>query len=374
MKTILHIIRKEFLQLRRDPKMFPILFIAPIVQFIFLGYAANLDVKSIPLVVYDMDRSKNSRDFINHYTNSEYFQLIGTCDHMEEINDWIDKGKANMAVLIPVGFEQNLSAGKKTEIQIISDGAESNSATIGLNYATMIALRYSQQILLKKLLLIHSNQIDVIDYQSRIWYNPELKSRYFMIPGILAMLLMVMTMMLTSLGIVKEKEIGTMEQLIVTPIKSYQLILGKLFPFVIIGIIDIIMVITLSILWFNIVIKGSILLLFVLSIAFLLTTLGLGLFISTVSRTQQQAMMTAIFFFMMPMMFFSGFIFPIENMPKIIQYISYFLPLRYYFVIIRGIYLKGTGIMELWDETGALLLFGILIMALSITKFNKKLD
>ncbi|MBP7460842.1 MAG: ABC transporter permease [Candidatus Delongbacteria bacterium] len=374
MQTILHIIRKEFLQLRRDPRMFPILFLAPIAQFIFLGYAANLDVKSIPFVVHDQDRTKTSRDFITQYANSEYFSLVDNCDYMDQVDDWIDQSKANLAILIPRGFEQDLLSGETTELQIISDGAEANSATIGLNYAGMIALRYSQQIILKKLQRIGYSRTTAIDFQPRIWYNPELKSRYFMIPGILALLLMVMTMILTSLGIVKEKEIGTMEQLIVTPIKSYQLILGKLFPFVIIGVIDIIMVVTLSILWFDIAIKGSIILLFLLSFAFLLTTLGLGLFISTISRTQQQAMMTSIFFFMMPMMFFSGFIFPIENMPKIIQGISYLLPLRYYFVIIRGIYLKGAGILELWDETGALLLFGLMIMTLSIIKFHKKLD
>ena len=210
--------------------------------------------------------------------------------------------------------------------------------------------------------------------QIRVWYNPDLKSRNFMVPGVLGLLLMVMTMILTSLAIVKEKELGTLEQLIVTPIRPYQLIIGKLAPFFVIGVIDVVLVILVALLVFALPVKGGILLLIALSIVFLMTTLGLGLFISTISRTQQQAMMTAIFFFMLPMIFFSGFVFPIENMPPVIQGISYLIPLRYYFVIVRGLFLKGVGLDVLWTQAAALLALGTAILSMSVLRFQKRIS
>jgi ABC-2 type transport system permease protein len=210
--------------------------------------------------------------------------------------------------------------------------------------------------------------------QIRVWYNPDLKSRNFMVPGVLGLLLMVMTMILTSLAIVKEKELGTLEQLIVTPIRPYQLIIGKLAPFFVIGVIDVVLVILVALLVFALPVKGGILLLIALSIVFLMTTLGLGLFISTISRTQQQAMMTAIFFFMLPMIFFSGFVFPIENMPPVIQGVSYLIPLRYYFVIVRGLFLKGVGLDVLWTQAAALLALGTAILSMSVLRFQKRIS
>jgi ABC-2 type transport system permease protein len=248
-------------------------------------------------------------------------------------------------------------------------------AAMALNYASIIVLRYSQNILLEKLERLKFNgwRVLALDAQTRVWYNPELKSRNFMIPGVLALLLMVMTMILTSLAIVKEKEAGTMEQLIVTPIKPYQLIMGKLVPFIGIGIIDIFIVVLVATFWFNIPVKGNIFLLFALTTIFLMTTLGLGLFVSTVSRTQQQAMMTAMFFVMLPMIFLSGFVFPIENMPKVVQFFTYFMPLRYFFVIVRGLFLKGVGLAALWDQALILLAFGLVIFSLSALRFRKKI-
>jgi len=218
-----------------------------------------------------------------------------------------------------------------------------------LSYATIIVSQFSQNILLES--LVKQGVVTLparVSAEFRIWYNPELKSRNFMVPGVLGLLLMVMTMLLTSLAIVKEKELGTLEQLVVTPIKPYQLIIGKLAPFFMIGVVDVLLVVFFASLVFNLPVKGGVPLLVALSLIFLMTTLGLGLFISTISRTQQQAMMTAIFFFMLPMMFFAGFVFPIENMPTIIQYVSYLIPLRYYFIIVRGLFLKGVGIQILW--------------------------
>jgi len=376
MRTILHIIRKEFIQLRRDRRMFAIVFIAPIFQLIILGYAANLDVRDIPTVVCDMDNTQTSREFVSNFTNSGYFTLESYVDKIEEVDHYIDSRKASIAIVIPRGFGDKVIAGRPAQLQIIADGSETNSATIGLNYASMIVTRYSRNIILQTFERLRYPGLKParVNPEMRVWYNPELKSRNFMIPSVLGLLLMVMTLMLTSLATVKEKEVGTMEQLIVTPIRPYQLITGKLAPFTIIGFIDVILVVLVATFWFNVPVKGGVSLLLGLCMIFLMTTLGLGLLVSTVSRTQQQAMMTAIFFVMMPMMFLSGFVFPIENMPKVIQFFTYLLPLRYFFVIIRGVFLKGVGIEELWDEATVLFVFGIVILTMSIFRFHKKLE
>jgi ABC-2 type transport system permease protein len=261
-------------------------------------------------------------------------------------------------------------------VQAIADGSESSAASVGLNYAASVLAGFSQQVLLTKFKRLGAGNLHpiTIDPEVRVWYNPELKSRNFLIPGILAMLLMTMTTMLTSLAVVKEKELGTMDQLMVSPIKPYQLIIGKLTPFVIIGLIDTVLVLLGVTLWFGVPVRGSVLLLFGLTGLFLLTTLGLGLFVSTVSKTQQQAMMTSMFFVMMPMNFLSGFIFPIENMPKVIQAITYIIPLRYFFVIIRGLFLRGVGMEALWPQALALFVFGVGILTLSILRFRRKLS
>ena len=375
MKIILHIIRKEFLQILRDRKMLPIIFIAPILQLIVLGYAANLDVRNIPTIVCDLDRSSVSRELIDKFTNSGYFVANRYVDDIRDIDKHIDNGTASLAIVIPIDFSTDIRAGRSAELQIIADGSDANMATIGLNYAETIVAIYSADIAVKRIERTLGSGAGVagINPELRVWYNPELKSRNFIVPGILGLLLMLTTMVLTSLAIVKEKEIGTMEQLVVTPIKPYQLIIGKLTPFVIIGIVDIILILLVATFWFNIPVRGSVTFLFVLCIVFLMTTLGLGLFVSTVSKTQQQAMMTSTFFVMQPMLFLSGFIFPIENMPRIIQLYTYSLPLRYFFVIVRGLFLKGIGFAELWDESLILFLFGIAILSLSIMRFQKKL-
>jgi ABC-2 type transport system permease protein len=376
MKTILHIVKKEFLQFKRDRKMLAMSFIAPVFQLVILGYAANLDVRDMPTVVFDPDNSTQSRELVSDFVNSGYFDVVAHVNRHDEIDGYIDNGSANLAVVFPPDFGENVLAGRTAQLQAIADGADANTATIGLNYVTMAVQRYSQAIQIKRITRSGNPGLGpaAVDPEVRVWYNPELKSRNFMVPGVLALLLMVITMILTSLAIVKEREIGTMEQLIVTPIRPYQLIIGKLAPFTIIGLIDIMLVLVVAGFWFKVPIRGNIPLLYGLCGVFLLTTLGLGLLVSTISRNQQQAMMTAIFFVMMPMMFLSGFVFPIENMPRIIQFFTYFLPLRYFFVIVRGLFLKGVGLAHLWDESLALLAFGVIIMGLSIGRFRKSLE
>jgi ABC-2 type transport system permease protein len=375
MKIILNIIRKEFIQLRQDKKMFGISFLAPILQLLILGYAASLDVSEIPLIVCDMDHSAESRNMADHFTANGSFSIRGYTERLQDVDGWLDNGRAAVALLIPKGFGKKLGNGTPAPLQVIADGTESSSASIGFSYASMIVMEYSQNIILETMLKHGALILPArVVPQIRVWYNPDLKSRNFMVPGVLGLLLMVMTMILTSLAIVKEKELGTLEQLIVTPIRPYQLIIGKLAPFFVIGVIDVVLVILVALLVFALPVKGGILLLIALSIVFLMTTLGLGLFISTISRTQQQAMMTAIFFFMLPMIFFSGFVFPIENMPPVIQGVSYLIPLRYYFVIVRGLFLKGVGLDVLWTQAAALLALGTAILSMSVLRFQKRIS
>lgn len=373
MRTLLHIIRKEFIQLKRDPRLIAILFISPVIQLILLGYAANLDVRDIPAVICDLDGSAAGRALTARFENSGYFRTEATVANPEDVDEYLDRGKASIALIIPKGFGRKVVSEETAAVQVIVDGTESLSATIGLNYAAMIVTEYSLDALVRSLERKAAGMRTAASVRPeiRVWYNPELRSRNFFVPGVLATLLMVMTMMLTSLGIVKEKETGTMEQLVVTPVRPIQLILGKFLPFLLIGLVDVILVITVAVFWFRVPVKGSIILLLGLSIIFMMTTLGLGLFISTISKNQQQAMMTSVFF-MIPQIILSGFVFPIENMPEIIRWLTIVIPMKYFLVIIRGIFLKEAGMETLWDEAAALFIFGLAILGLSILRFRKK--
>jgi len=375
MNTIGYLVRKEFQQMRRDTRMLRIIFMSPIIQLLILGYAANLDVREIPAVVCDLDRSSRSRELAGSFFHSGYFTYAASTQAMGQVDRFLSDGKASIALIIPQGFGEKIAGSGTAVLQVIADGSESNVAISALNYTALIVGRFSNRIVLDRLdragIPLKPVQVKT---EARVWYNPELKSRNFMVPGILAQLLMIMTMMLTSLAIVKEKENGTLEQLIVTPIRPVQLILGKLIPFILIGFIDVILSLVVALLLFGIRVRGSLLLLFGLSGVFLLSTLGLGLLISTLSRNQQQAMMTSTFFVMTPMIILSGFVFPIENMPRLIQYFTYLLPLRYFFVIIRGLFLKGSGLAELWGQALILLGFGVAILGLSALRFRKRLE
>jgi ABC-2 type transport system permease protein len=375
MKAILSIVWKEFLQLRRDKRLFPVIFISPILQLLLLGYAANLDVRDIPSVICDLDRSAASRAFLDDFVNSGYFSVRARVGRMDEIDGFLDNGHAAMAFVIPRGFGDDLAGGRPTSVLIIADGSESQSATIGVGYATLIAGRYTQRLVIQRFQRTKGGGLRpvLVNAEVRVWYNPALRSRNFMVPGVLGLILMIMTISLASQGVVREKEAGTMEQLIVTPIRPHQLIIGKLLPFVLIGLVEATFVLVVARGWFGIPIRGSVGLLYLLSLAFMLNTLGIGLFVSTISKTQQQAMFSTVFF-IMPMMLLGGFVFPIENMPRFFQIVSHIVPTRYFFVIIRGIMLRGAGWAELWDQAAALVILGSVILALSILRFHKKLD
>ncbi|KPK96342.1 hypothetical protein AMJ80_00505 [bacterium SM23_31] len=374
MVRIKQIILKEFRQLRRDRRMLPIVFAAPIIQLILLGYAATLDIKNLTLAVCDLDRTSISRDLIEGFIGSPYFSEVNYVDVSSEIDPIINRNEANLAIVIPHGFARSIRRGEPEKVQILVDGSDANTANIGLGYSMRIINGFTRSLVENA----PKNNIEVsyflIDTRSRVWYNPEIKSANFMVPGVVCLILMIITIALASMAIVKEKEIGTLEQLIVTPVKPYQLIIGKLAPFTIIGYVIITVVITVAHFWFKVPFEGSLVLLYFLTFGYLLSTLGLALFISTISRTQQQAMLSAAFFVILPFVYLSGFIFPIENMPRVIQYITYFIPLRYFLEIVRGIFLKGNTFGILLPQFLAMIAFGIVIMSLSILRFRKKLE
>jgi len=375
MKIILNIVIKEFLQLRRDPRLFGVIFIAPILQLILLGYAANLDVENIHTAVYDQDKTVTSRNFIEKFQHSGYFSIDNYIDNYNQLTELIDKGDVLWALVIPNDFEKKLERGEQAKVQAIFDGSDGNKTAIAFGYINGIVSSYSQNILLEQRDKsgLKNALTGTLTSELRVWYNPDLKTRNFMVPNIMGLLLTVITTVLMAMAIVKEREIGTLEQIIVTPIKSYQLIIGKIIPFIIIGFLDVLIVICVMVFWFGIGIRGDFFFLIFASFIFVLSTLGIGLFVSTVSKTQQQAMMVAMFAILMPTNFLSGFAFPIENMPQWIQPITYLIPLRYYITILRGVILKGDGFVDLLPETAALLIIGIIILTLSSLRFKKKL-
>lgn len=376
MKIILTIIIKEFLQLKRDPRLFGIIFIAPVLQLILLGYAANLDINNINTVVYNQDKTVSSREFIDKFERSGYFTMNHYADSYDQVMNYINKGDDLWALVIPKDFEKKLQRGETVQLQALFDGSDGNKASIAFGYVTGVVSSYSQNILIeaKNRSGLKSIAAVNINPELRVWYNPDLKTRVFMLPGIMGLLLTIITTSLMAMAIVKEREIGTLEQIIVTPIKPAQLIIGKTIPFIVFGFIDVLIVTVVMVYWFGIAIRGDFFFLMLASFIYVLSALGLGLFISTVSKTQQQAMMVAMFGVLLPMNFLSGFAFPIENMPGWIQPITYLIPLRYYITILRGVILKGDGFFQLIPETAALLGIGIVILAASSLRFRKRLE
>ncbi len=377
MKRILRVVKKEFLQLRRDKRMFGMLFVAPVLQLILLGYAATVDVKNIPIVVCDLDNTKESRELLSHFTSSGYFTTVAYIDDVNQVDHYLKSGKAGMAIVVPVHFGRDLQAGRTPQLAVIADGSDSNTSGIGLSYASTIALSYARNIVVKRAesynLIKNANDLPQVVAQTRAWYNPDLESVNFMVPAVLVMVLMVITLTITSLAIVKEKENGTIEQIVVTPLHDLEFILGKMIPFVLIGMVDVLLVLFVSVYVFHVPLRGNVITLLVLSLLFIMVALGLGLLVSSISKTQQQATMTAQFFVMMPMLILAGFIFPIENMPKFFQYITYLIPVRYFMEIVRGIFLKGDGFADLWPQILALFAIGVVVLSMSVYTFRRSI-
>jgi ABC-2 type transport system permease protein len=364
--------------------MIPVLLVGPLIQLLALGYAANLDVTEIPLVLVDQDRTADSRDLVERFTGSGYFRLVGSEESVRSIDPYLVEGRAQVALVIRAGYGEAVGAGGAPEVQVIADGSDSNSAILGLGYASRIISAANAARIREELERLGREaaagrrpghfSAGRIDLVPRVWYNPDLKSRWFFVPAILAMTLMLTTLILPSMAVVREKEIGTLEQIIVTPIRPWQLILGKLLPFGVIGVVNLLAVASLVNLQFGVPLRGHLATLVLLTLPFLMTTLGLGLLVSTLVGNQQQAMMTSIFLVMVPMIYLSGLIFPIQNMPRAIQAVTYAIPLRYYNNIIRGVFLKGSGLSVLYPEMLILLAFGLAALALASLRFQKRLD
>ncbi len=363
MRTLVNILVKELLQLKRDPKILPILFIAPVVQLTILGYAATTDVRRVELAVCDLDRTPASRDLVETFTSSTYFRKVVSVPSQDRFDPWLDSGRARIALTIPAEYAADRSAGRPVEVQLIADGSDAMSGTLGLSYA---------QGVLQHVAETEGFRLPV-ELRPKVLYNPDLVSRYYMVPGVLAMILMIMTMMLTSMALVRETEIGTMEQLLVTPLSPGAIIVGKLVPYALVGTVEICTALPVVLFWFRVPLKGSLGTLALLTIPFMLCTLGLGLLVSTLARTQQQAMMISTFVFLMPQIYLSGFVFPIQNMPEVFQWITYAVPLRYYVTVLRGVFLKGVGLETLWPQGLALLGLGVVILSFARVRFRQRL-
>ena len=373
-ERIKHMLIKEFIEVFRDPRMKALVFVVPILQLIVFSYAANTDVHNIATAVYDLDNTVSSRELVSRFVRSDYFDVVAYISNNAQERKLLDRGKVLVVLHLDKGFEGNLLAGRSAQFQMIVDGTDSNTAGIVLSYSNTIVHRFSQEILSQR---IHRLRGDVsqpgqIKLQTRTWFNENLESRTFFVPGVIALMITLLTLLLTSLAIVREKEIGTMEQIMVTPIRPVEFILGKTVPFALISFIDLTLVALVGVLWFGIPVRGSFVLLVSAMSVYLLSALGIGLLISTISQTQQQAMMSTFFFFM-PAVLLSGFMFPIANMPVVVQWLTYLNPMRYAMVILRGIFLKGVGMSILWPQITALAVMGAITLGLASRRFRKTL-
>ncbi len=377
MQRLRFLVWKEFLELRKDPKLFGVVIVAPILQLTLLGYAATTDVRDVPVVVADGDRSSSSRELIARFDGSPNFTVLDVVSTVNDVEPYLERGRAWLALSIPAGYGVQVARKIPVTLQVIADGSDSNSTTVALGYATSLIGGYAQELVEARVAAAPPAEEPVrragsIEPRIRIWFNPQLESRYFMIPGVLALVLLVVTANLASMAIVREKELGTLEQLNVTPLRRWELIAGKLLPYGSIAMVDVLLVVAVAVFWFEVPLRGSFALLLAMSLLYVVCTLALGLFISTISDTQQQAMMTATFFFLTPMIYLSGFIFPIENMPQVIQAVTYLIPLRYFLVIVRGIFLKGIGLDLLWPQAAALAAWGSIVLALAVSRSRKR--
>ena len=366
-ERIYHMMVKEFLQMLRDRRMKFLIFVTPVIQLIIFGYAATTDVDHIRTAVYDGDRSADSRALVEAFTGSGYFQLNTWLVNEAQIDEVLDRGHVVLVLRIERGFSDDLRSGRPGAVQVLVDGTDSNTGTLAMSYAQRIISDFSLTV---------SGSFEEpggVILRSRTWYNPELKSRNFNVPGVMALILMLTSLLLTSMAVVREREIGTLEQLMVTPIRPIELILGKTLPFVLIAYIQLVMVLAISLFWFEVPLVGNPLILLFGAGLYLMSTLGVGLFISTISRTQQQALMSAFFFFF-PAILLSGFMFPIENMPEPAQWITYLNPLRYFLVIVRDVFLKGNGLGVLWPQFAAQALLGSSLLLLSTLRFTKRIS
>lgn len=372
MRKILYIIKKEFLQIRRDRAMIGIIFVVPVIQLIILGYVISSEVKNLQTVICDLDKSPQSREFISKIENSGYFIIHKHDDRYQGADHYLDSGQAHVVVVIPNHFGRSVSSGRSSTLQVLLDGQNTNSATIALSYIRGILIDFAadkMDVFARRLQV----QPVTIEAQTRFWYNPDLQYSDYMVPGIAAFLLTIITTLLSAMGLVREREIGTLEQLSVTPVKKHQLLIGKIIPFAILGFLELAIALIFAKIWYDIPLQGNLAVFALFTLIYLFTTLGLGLLISASAQTQQQALFMS-WFFMVFALLMSGFIFPIENMPPIAQYISYLNPLRYFILVVREILIKGAGLAQLYEQGLVLVLFGATIFSFAVMRYKERLS
>lgn len=374
MGRLAYVLRKEFTQLRRDKMMPRMILFAPILQLVLFGYAATSDVRNVPVAVYDGDRSADSRLIVEEIAHSYYFHLVPAAQDSRDLERQLLTGKAQIGVHIPPNFHRDLMLGKTPQIGLLVDGTDSNTAGVAAAYLQGILRQRSLQFQMRQSRADGSFGVDmpILTPEPRVWFNDELKSINFMVPGVVGLILLVLTINLAGLSIVRERETGTLEQLMVTPLRSYELLLGKMIPYGLLTLLDSGVIVLVARLWFHVPLRGSLVLLFAMAAVFLVTNLGLGLLISAVSRTQQEAQILA-FLLIMPSVLLSGFMFPIQNMPVVVQWATYLIPFRYFLEIARGLFLKGVGVAVLWPQMLMLSGFALALLGAGVAAFKKRL-
>ena len=365
LERILGMVRKEFLQTFRDPRMLRVLFLAPIIQLIVFGYAVSTDVRNTSTFVVDHDRSQASRQLVDALTASGYFRVTGRSERPADLVRALDHGDALVGIEIPARFGERLYGGRDAGVQILLDGTNSNTATVAQSYAERIVLTFG-------LRAVGIPTTTAVDLRERAWYNPDLESRNYNVPAVVGMIVMLVCLLLTALAVVREREIGTLEQLRVSPLRPAEMIAGKAIPFALLGLVDLVAITTVALLWFEVPFRGNFAWLFLASLLFIASGLGVGLLISTVSATQQEAFLASFLFFM-PTILLSGFLFPVSSMPEVFQWLTLANPLRHYVEVVRAIFLKGTGVVALWPQLSALTLIGGVVFGAAIGRFRQSI-
>ncbi|MGE5581785.1 MAG: ABC transporter permease [Bacillota bacterium] len=378
MRQLWALVKKEFLQIRRDPRTLGIVLFAPLVMLLLYGFAINFDIHHIGIVVYDQDQSQRSREFIKSFSTSEYFDILGYSNNPDHLTDLLEAGQARTFLWIPHGFGAKLAAGKSSQLFLGVDGSDSNTATISLGYFTAFIRSYSTQIVVQR---FHQSGREVLlkamtpfSIQERIWYNPELVSSHFIVPGLIAVLLMMMVSLLTAMAITGEKERNTFEQLAASPIPPWKLILGKIIPYSLASFGGVLLIIPAGVFGFGVPLRGNLLILMMFIIIFLMAALAMGLTFSTIAKTQQQAMLMTASATLLPAILLSGFVFPIETMPWVLQLISNLVPAKFFLISLRGIFLKGVGLEVLWPQMVSLVIYMLFFAAIAALRFRKRLD
>ena len=376
LERIKRMVVKEFIQTLRDPRTRFVLIGPPIIQMMVFGYAATLEVNHVKMAVLDRDNTRDSRELVSRFSASRYFDLRHYANNTGQLRDWIDHGDVLLAIEIDSGFAQRLQGGQSAPVQVIVDSSNSNTALVSLGYLSQIGAKFSRDYQTDRLNRAgpqFAAIVPSVDLEERPWFNESFESRWFFVPGIIGNLLLIMVMTLTSFAIVREREIGTLEQIMVTPIRRVEFILGKTLPFYLIGLMDVALVSLVGTLWFRVPFRGHVMVLVFGAAVYLLCMVGIGLLLSTLANTQQQAMVAG-FFFMMPTIIFSGFGTPISSMPRWLQLLDYGNPLRYFMVVLRGVYLKGVGLDVLWPQIVAMAALGVVMLTVSVLRFQKSLD